>query len=366
MTLKTNQVPAPDPLAATFAAQCIAHRLKMIHRVITGIYNQALRAQGLDVRVSQMNILTAVTVAGPLRPNDLCGRMKMDASTVSRNVDRLIARGWIKAFPGKDDRSHLLAVTPKGKKLMGKGASAWRAAQKQTQDLIGKEGVEAIHRLADRVLATKELSQKEYICRNSCICNEKSHRTLSHTCLRSNTMDTQAIFGLQFALSLLVIGLIAKWTLAPRLKTLTTNQALFWLTLPHAFRHIGMVFLVPSVLAQPLPDAFALPAAYGDLAAGLLALLALAALRHHWTVAITLTWLFNIVGFADLLNALRHTAVAPNFGSAWYIPTFLVPLLLVTHAMIFARLFKSTIKCDTNRNPQQAQAAPQQPATQAR
>ncbi len=153
-------------------------------------------------------------------------------------------------------------------------------------------------------------------------------------------IDAQAIFGLQFILSLLVIALLAKWVLAPWLASQSQREALFWLTLPHAFRHIGMVFLVPGVLAQPLPDDFAIPAAYGDLLAGVLALLALVLLRGGSKGAIGAVWLFNVVGTVDLLNALRHVDVAPNFGAAWYIPTFIVPLLLVTHFMIFVRLFK--------------------------
>jgi hypothetical protein len=153
-------------------------------------------------------------------------------------------------------------------------------------------------------------------------------------------MDTQAIFGLQFMLSLIVIGLVAKWVLAPWLSKQAQRDALFWLSIPHAFRHIGMVFLVPNVLAQPLPDNFAVPAAYGDLLAGVLALLALIALRNGWRGSIAAVWLFNVIGTVDLLNALRHVDVAANFGAAWYIPTFLVPLLLVTHFMIFARLMK--------------------------
>ncbi len=153
-------------------------------------------------------------------------------------------------------------------------------------------------------------------------------------------MDTQAIFGLQFILSLVVWGLIAKWLVAPWLAKMPQHQALFWLTLPHAFRHIGMVFLVPGVVAQPLPAAFAIPAAYGDLMTGVLALVALIARRTGWVGAVALVWLFNIVGTVDLLNALRHVDVAPAFGAAWYIPTFLVPVLLVTHFMIFVRLLR--------------------------
>ena len=151
-------------------------------------------------------------------------------------------------------------------------------------------------------------------------------------------MDVQAIFGVQFVLSLVVWGLIAKWLLAPWLESKSPHDALFWLTLPHAFRYMGMVFLVPGVVAQPLPSAFAIPAAYGDLVTGVLALLALIALRTGWARALALVWLFNMVGTVDLLNALRQANVVRDFGAAWYIPTLFVPLLLVTHFMIFARL----------------------------
>jgi hypothetical protein len=153
-------------------------------------------------------------------------------------------------------------------------------------------------------------------------------------------MSPQAIFGLQFVFSLLVFALLAKWLLAPWLASQTRSEALFWLTLPHAFRYIGMVFLVPGVVAQPLPSDFANPAAYGDLLTSVLALLALVALRTGWKGALAVVWLFNVVGTVDLLNALRHLDVVPNFGAVWYIPTFYVPLLLVTHFMIFVRLLK--------------------------
>ncbi len=153
-------------------------------------------------------------------------------------------------------------------------------------------------------------------------------------------MDTLAIFGLQFVLSLIVYALLAKWYVVPWLAGKPVNHALIPLVFPHAFRHIGMVFLVPGVVVQPLPGAFANPAAYGDLVTGVLALLALITLRIGWTGALALVWLFNIVGTVDLLNALRQPNAVPDFGAAWYIPTFLVPALLVTHFMIFARLLK--------------------------
>ncbi len=160
-------------------------------------------------------------------------------------------------------------------------------------------------------------------------------------------MDVLAIFALQFFMSLVVWGSLAYWLLAPWLETKSLNEALFFLTVPHAFRHIGLVFLVPGVVAQPLPETFAAPAAYGDLLTGVLALLALVALRNNWSVARGAVWLFSIVGTIDLINALRQGDAVPDFGAAWYIPTMLVPLLLVTQIMIFSRLFKRAAKHDT-------------------
>ncbi len=151
-------------------------------------------------------------------------------------------------------------------------------------------------------------------------------------------MDVQAIFGLQFVLSLVAWGAFAWFLMSPWLALRPQREALMWLSLPHAFRHVGLVFLVPGVVAQPLPTAFADPAAYGDLATGVIALIAVIALGSRWSVALTLVWLFNVVGTIDLLNALRHVNVAPSFGAAWYIPTMLVPLLLVTHFLIFRQL----------------------------
>ncbi len=153
-------------------------------------------------------------------------------------------------------------------------------------------------------------------------------------------MDTLAIFGLQLVLSLIVYALIAKWYVSPWLAEKPIHQALTPLIFPHALRHLGLTFFVSGVVAQPLPTFFAYTAAYGDLVSGLLALLSLVALRGGWGLALPLVWLFNIIGTVDLLNALRQADAVPHLGTTWYIPTFVVPLLLVTHVMIFARLLR--------------------------
>ena len=153
-------------------------------------------------------------------------------------------------------------------------------------------------------------------------------------------MNTQAVFGLQFPLSLIAWAVIAKTLLIPWLRSKPLNEVLIWLIVPHAFRHIGMVFFVPGVVANPMPEAFANAAAYGDLLAGLLALLAIVTLQTGWVGALAIVWLFNVVGTVDLINALRQPDAIPALGAAWFIPTFLVPLLLVTHFLIFSKLLR--------------------------
>lgn len=151
-------------------------------------------------------------------------------------------------------------------------------------------------------------------------------------------MTIEQIFGAQFALSVLVVSLLSVWVVRPWLAKQPLPDALFWLTIPHAFRHLGLVFVVPGVVAPSMPSTFAGAAAYGDLAAGLLAILALVALRYRWSVMLPIVWAVNIVGMVDLANALRQAEAIPHMGAAWYIPTFVVPVLLVTHVMMVVRL----------------------------
>lgn len=168
-------------------------------------------------------------------------------------------------------------------------------------------------------------------------------------------MDTLTIFGLQFVFSFVVFALLAKWYVAPWLTKQPIHQALIPLIIPHTFRHIGLAFLVPGLVAQPLPSFFAYPAAYGDFISGLLALFSLIALRARWGFSLALVWVFNIVGTVDLFNALRQANVVPSLGTTWYIPTFLVPLLLVTHGLILIRLFKELGQSLGNRKGQTAE-----------
>jgi len=128
----------------------------------------------------------------------------------------------------------------------------------------------------------------------------------------------------------------------PVLRDRPRDRALPPLLLLHSFRFIGLAFLVPGVVSPDLPEAYARPAAYGDLVAAVLALLALAGLRSR--PGIVLVWVFNVWGSADLLYAFYQglaVGLEPGrLGATYFIPTVVVPLLLITHGLVFRLLLR--------------------------
>jgi hypothetical protein len=159
-------------------------------------------------------------------------------------------------------------------------------------------------------------------------------------------MNPVAIFGVSALMSLVSSAAIAMLYIWPRLRLMTADEApRCHSSVPHLFlRSIGLSFLVPGVVAPSLPSAFAIPAGYGDFVAGILALIAIVALSKHASWAIAAVWVFNIWGAADLLFALyqgQRTQLEPGaLGAAFFIPTAIVPPLLVTHALIFMSLMR--------------------------
>jgi hypothetical protein len=157
-------------------------------------------------------------------------------------------------------------------------------------------------------------------------------------------MNTLAIFGIGALMSLLSSTILATLYVWPRL-AMERHRALVLLVAPHMFlRFIGLSFLVPGVVSSSLPLAFALPAACGDFVAGILAMIATIALARRVSWGIASVWLFNLWGATDLLFALyegARTHMQPGaLGAAFFIPTAIVPPLLVTHALIFRLLLR--------------------------
>ncbi len=135
------------------AQDCIAVRMRLLNRVVTKIYDDALRPLG--IKTSQLNILVVTARLELARPAEICSRLKMDISTVSRNVDRMRARGWIQFLDDeKDARAHQLRLSAKGRQLLEKAKPAWEKAQENVKKLLGQSGVAALVKAAEKVRDT--------------------------------------------------------------------------------------------------------------------------------------------------------------------------------------------------------------------
>jgi hypothetical protein len=155
-------------------------------------------------------------------------------------------------------------------------------------------------------------------------------------------MPSIALFGTSIAFSFVAWALVTVHFIWPELRDRSRVDALRPLLILHAFRFVGLSFLIPGVVSPDLPAAFALSAAYGDIAAAVLALLSLAALRG--SLGIPLVWIFNVWGAVDLLDAFYQAnaggLVPGQLGAAYFLPTVVVPLLLITHGLMFRLLLQ--------------------------
>ena len=155
-------------------------------------------------------------------------------------------------------------------------------------------------------------------------------------------MLPQLWFFVSIAFSFGTWGIVAKRYIWPKLRLLPRAEALRPLLILHSFRFLGLAFLVPGVVSPELPSAFAYSAAYGDIVAATLALLALVSLPRG--AGIVIAWIFSLCGSADLFNAFYQAnnagLTAGQLGGAYFIPTLIVPLLLITHGLAFRILLQ--------------------------
>src|SRR5262249_15262703 len=137
----------------TISRTCIAVRLRLLNRVVTNLYDDALRPLGL--KVSQLNILIVSARLGLARPTQVCEILQLDVSTLSQNVKPLQAHGWLEVVPDDDARAQPFRLTPQGRRLIEKAVPAWVEAQRQATELLGSEGIALLDRAAKKLRQTR-------------------------------------------------------------------------------------------------------------------------------------------------------------------------------------------------------------------
>lgn len=130
---------------------CTNFKIRQLGRMVTRHYDQHMAAVGL--KNTQYALLSHVVKLGPIRPGDLARRLQLDASTLTRNLQPMVAQGWLVVGAGDDARSRLIEATDAGRALRAEGQRAWKAAQTALNQKLGVEQVAALHRLLDASMA---------------------------------------------------------------------------------------------------------------------------------------------------------------------------------------------------------------------
>lgn len=159
-------------------------------------------------------------------------------------------------------------------------------------------------------------------------------------------MTPTVIFNIQLVLGYVAWLLCFSAYLWPRLRDMDAANANRLIATLHSFRFFGLVFIFPGLVGPAVPSAFAAPAAWGDLAAAMLAMLALLTFRLRpifWFFVAS----FNLVGAADLLFDYVHAVrlglpeVSAQLGLTYAVPILYVPILMITHVAAFVLMARA-------------------------
>lgn len=140
------------------ARECVGNQVRMLNRVVTSIYDEALRPLGITA--SQMVILALTAKHASLRAAQIGEWLQIDASTLSRNMERMRANGWIEEAAASDQRSRPFQLTKAGDKLLHDAVLAWQRAQAEAVDMLGKDGVAQLKAIT-RTLTRKRQSGRQ-------------------------------------------------------------------------------------------------------------------------------------------------------------------------------------------------------------
>jgi DNA-binding MarR family transcriptional regulator len=148
--MSTDTSASPSPLVLT-PVGCTNFKLRQLTRRVTQHYDQHLAGSGL--KITQYSLLAHVDKLGPVAPGELARRMDMGASTLTRNLQPLVAAGWLEMGEGADARSRLVHITEAGREVRRLAQRRWKAAQLALNDKLGVATVAALHGLLDQGLA---------------------------------------------------------------------------------------------------------------------------------------------------------------------------------------------------------------------
>jgi DNA-binding MarR family transcriptional regulator len=138
---------------------CTHARLRQLDRALARHYDAYVGSTGL--KITQYSLLSRLAGAGPLRPSELAARARMDASTLTRNLQPLIAAGWVAVGAGEDGRSRRVEITAAGRAKRAEAQPAWQAAQQALNARLGHDRVADLHDLIAHCLERLDATHEE-------------------------------------------------------------------------------------------------------------------------------------------------------------------------------------------------------------
>lgn len=129
---------------------CTALKVRQLSRRISQHFDRVVAQAGL--KTTQFSLLSTLCASGPMRPGDLAAALQMDASTLTRNLQPLVAQGWLQTGPGGDGRSRLVDVTEAGRAKRNLARREWKRAQTALNAKLGEPTVARLHALVDQCL----------------------------------------------------------------------------------------------------------------------------------------------------------------------------------------------------------------------
>lgn len=138
---------------------CTSFKLRQLTRVVGQHYDTEVGKSGL--KTTQYSLLSHLVSLGPVRPGDLARQMRMDASTLTRNLKPLAAAGWLRLEAGADGRSRLVSITAAGREKRSEAQRHWKLAQTGLNHKLGLERVQRLHALIDECLALMDDGEPE-------------------------------------------------------------------------------------------------------------------------------------------------------------------------------------------------------------
>lgn len=145
----------PDVDKCTYmVAACVCLNLRKMSRIITQMYDEALKPSGL--RSTQLPVLVTLVSVGSMTVNDLADDLVMDRTSLSRLLRPLVARGLVKMTPGEDRRTRELSVTPRGREAVATAIPMWDSVQ---DEVLGRLGQDRWRDLKDNLSVFAELNR---------------------------------------------------------------------------------------------------------------------------------------------------------------------------------------------------------------